>query len=173
MADEAARVCIDNGNLEAAYKLYRTGHDLGMTEPNISPARKDLWNYRWEHAQARIAARRGDKAETEQHIRAAQTILDDMKQRDTQLYEQQVHFLPYLTGYVAFYTGNYQKALADLEHASQNDPFIECLIGMTYEKLGDQSKALQAYRKASEAQAHNPPAAFAVPFVRKKLNQTP
>lgn len=37
MADEAARVCIDSGDLQTAYDLYKRGHDLGLREPNISP----------------------------------------------------------------------------------------------------------------------------------------
>src|SRR5689334_22242450 len=75
MANEAARVCIDNGDLDTAYELYKKGRDLGLKEPNISPARKDLWDYRWEHAQARIAARRGNKTEAEKHVEAAKTFL--------------------------------------------------------------------------------------------------
>jgi tetratricopeptide (TPR) repeat protein len=172
MADEAARVCADSGDLQTAYDLYERGHDLGLREPNISDARKDLWNYRWEHAQARIAARRGNKAEADQHVRAAKAVLDDMKQKDPKLYEQQVHFLPYLTGYVAFYAGDYHTALANLQQANTNDPFIQCLLGMTYEKLGDRSNARQAYEKAMNARVHNPPAAFAVPFARKKLKES-
>lgn len=170
MADEAARVCLDNGDLDTAYRLYKQGRDLGMQEPDIPPARKDLWNYRWEHAQARIAARRGNKVEAEQHVAAAKGILDDLKQKDPKLYEQQASFLPYLTGYVALYTGSYQDALTDLEKANQNDAFIQCLIGMAYEKLGDKEKATEAYRKASGVNGHNPPAAFARPFTRKKLS---
>jgi tetratricopeptide (TPR) repeat protein len=85
MADEAARVCIDGGDLQTAYDLYKKGRDLGLREPNISPARKDLWDYRWEHAQARIAARRGNKSEADRHVRAAQSVLEDMKQQDKKL----------------------------------------------------------------------------------------
>ena len=40
---------------------------------------------------------------------------------------------------------------------------------MTYEKLGDKDKAMECYRKAFATTAHNPPAAFAKPFARKKL----
>jgi tetratricopeptide (TPR) repeat protein len=57
IADEAARVCIDSGDLDTAQKWYKIGHDTGLKEPDIKPARQDLWNFRWEHAQARIAAR--------------------------------------------------------------------------------------------------------------------
>ena len=169
MADEAARVCIDNGDLDTAQKYYKLGHELGLKEPGISPGRKDLWDFRWEHAEARIAARRGNKAEAEKHVTAAKAVLDDMKQKDDRLYQQQSSFLPYLTGYVALYTGDSKTALADLQNASQNDAFIQCLIGMAYEKLGEKDKAMEVYRKASEVRGHNPPAAFAKPFARKKL----
>ena len=172
MANEAARVCLDNGDLNTAHELYKKGHDLGLREPGIPPARKDLWDYRWEHAQARIAARRGSKVESEKHVAAAKAILYDMKQKDSKLYEQQVSFLPYLTGYVALYTGDYQMALKDLQKANQNDPFILCLVGMTLEKLGDKTKAMEAYRKAATVGGHNPPAAFARPFTAKKLGES-
>jgi tetratricopeptide (TPR) repeat protein len=65
IADEAARVCIDSGDLDAAYHWYQLGHDTGVKEPDIQPARQDLWEFRWEHAQARIAARRGNQAEAQ------------------------------------------------------------------------------------------------------------
>lgn len=169
MANEAARVCLDNGDLDTAHELYKRGRDLGLKEPGISPARKDLWDYRWEHAQARIAARRGNKAEAEKHASAAKTFLADVKRKDPKLYEQQAAFLPYLTGYIALYTGDYKTALEDLQKANQNDAFIQCLLGMTYEKLNDKTRAMEAYRKAAATAGHNPPSAFARPFTRKKL----
>jgi tetratricopeptide (TPR) repeat protein len=165
MADEAARVCIDAGDLDAAADWYRNGHDFGLKEPGISADRKALWEFRLEHAEARLAARRGNRAEAEKHVAAARAALDRM----TQLRSQQETFLPYLTGYVAFYLGDYQAALADLQKASQNDPFIQCLLGQTYEKLGQRDKAMECYRKAVATTAHNPPAAYARPFARKKL----
>ena len=56
IADEAARVCIDSGDLDSASRWYQVGHETGLKEPEIKPARQDLWEFRWEHAQARIAA---------------------------------------------------------------------------------------------------------------------
>ena|SRR5215469_6010331 len=163
IADEAARVCIDSDDLESAEKWYKIGHDVGMKEPDIKPARQDLWNFRWEHAQARMAARRGDQADAQKHVAAAQAILDKGR------IPEQAQFLPYLKGYVAFYGGDYKAALEELGTANQNDPFIQSMIGQTYEKLGEKDKAMEFYGKASTASSHNPPAAYAVPLSRKKL----
>jgi len=162
-ADEAARVCIDSGDLDAAYKWYQIGHDTGLKEPDIKPARQDLWNFRWEHAQARIAARRGDQAAAQKHIAAAKAILDKGA------IPEQAVFFPQLEGYVAFYAADYKAALEDLQRANQNDAFIQCMIGQTYEKLGDKDKSLAYYRKAANATSHNPAGAYAVPFAKKKL----
>lgn len=163
LADEAGRVCIDSGDLDDAYHWYQIGHDVGLKEPDIKPSRVDLWNFRWEHAQARIAARRGDHAEAKKHVAAAKAILD----KGTN--PQQAQFFPYLEGYVAFYAGDYKAALQDLQRGNQDDPFIQCMIGETYEKLGKKDKAVEFYRKAAAAMFHNPGAAYAVPFAKKKL----
>jgi tetratricopeptide (TPR) repeat protein len=170
MANEAARVCIDAGDLETAEIWYRKGTELGIKEPGNQSHPKSLWTFRLEHALARIAARRGNKAEAQKHIDAAKAALDS----DTRMAEQQARFFPYLTGYVALYTGDYPKALEDMQKAiampgNGGDPFFQCLLGMTYEKLGEKDKATECYRKASMTMAHNPPAAFAKPFSRKKL----
>ena len=167
IADEAARVCIESGDLEAAYHWYQLGHDTGLKEPDIKPARQDLWEFRWEHAQARIAARRGNQAEAQKHIAAAKNVLD----KGTN--PEQAQFLPYLQGYVAFYAGDYRAALVELLKANQNDPFIQCMIGQTYQKLGEKDKAFEYYSKASTAIAHNPAAAYAVPLARKNLTLLP
>ncbi len=132
---------------------------------------RDLWEFRWEHAQARIAARRGNQAEAQQHIAAAKAILE----KDGQLAhgngrgENQAQFMPYLTGYVALYSGDAKTAAEDLRKANPNDPFYQCLLGQAYEKLGEKDKAVECYRKAAATTAHNPPAAFARPFARRKL----
>lgn len=163
IADEAARVCLDSGDLDAASKWYNIGHDTGLKEPDLKPARKDLWDFRLENAAARIAARRGDKMAARQHVAAAKAILD----KGTN--PEQAPFLPALQGYVAFYTGDYKSALEDLSKANQNDSFIQCLIAQSYEKSGEKEKAMEYYRKAASSPSHNPAAAYAVPFAKKKL----
>ncbi len=165
MANEAARVCIDSGDFNAAEKWYRKGTELGLKEPEIAPDRKALWEFRLEHALARLAARRGNKAVAMKHVASAKAALDKM----TDLKKQQEPFFPYLTGYVALYTGDAAAALADFEKANQNDAFIQCLKAEALEKLGRKDEAMEIYKKVSQTRGHNPPAAYAVPLARKKL----
>jgi Flp pilus assembly protein TadD len=173
MANEAARVCIDQGALDEAARLYYLGTELGLKEPEPKTHPKSLWDYRLAHALGRLAARRGDKAEAEKQIAAARHALDS----DAKMAEQQERFFPYLVGYVALYTGDLAKAEAELTKATstqgnQNDPFMTCLLAMTHEKLGHADQAKELYTKAYNlATAHNPPAAFVRPFAGKKLGR--
>jgi Flp pilus assembly protein TadD len=165
IANELARVCLEAGDLETAQKWYRTGHEVGLQEPGIKPERVALWNFRWEHAQARLAARRNQKEVAQKHVSAAKALLD----QNPEMAKDQAIFYPYLTGYVAFYGGDYNAALTELQKANQDDAFIQSLIGQTYEKLGQKEKAMEFYRKAAQVTSHNPPAAYARPLARKKL----
>ncbi len=165
MANEAARVCIEAGDLDAAERWYKLGTKLGMKEPEIPVDRAALWEYRLAHAQARLAARRGKRAEAEKYIAASKAALEKM----TALRAAQTAFLPYLTGYVALYLGDARTAAEDFQKANLNDPFIQCLLAAAYEKLGEKEKAMECYRKAYATTAHNPPAAYAKPLARKKL----
>jgi tetratricopeptide (TPR) repeat protein len=163
VADELGRLCLDAGDTGAADYWYQKGHAAGLQEGNITAAHKDLWNFRLAHARARIAARRGKADEAKKFVAAAKAILDKGTNS-----EQRIYF-PYLTGYVAFYAGDYAAALADLQEAQQTDPFIQCLMAQSYEKLGNQAKAQEYYRLAANSTAHSVPAAFARPFARRKM----
>ena len=171
LANEAARVCIDQADFAAAEQWYRKGTELGSKEPEPKTHPQSLWDYRLAHALGRLAARRGDKAEAQKQIAAARKILDG----DPKMAEQQERFFPYLVGYVALYTGDLQTAESELTKTvalpgNQNDPFMNCLLAMTAEKRGQADKAKALYRRAYDlATAHNPPAAFVRPFARKKL----
>jgi tetratricopeptide (TPR) repeat protein len=171
MADEAARVCIDAGDLGAADRWYRRGYELGIKEPAPKTHPASLWDFRLAHALGRLAARRGDAAEARRQIAAARRALDG----DSAMAAQQERFFPYLTGYVALYLRDLPAAERDFTSAlnlrgNQRDPFMRCLLGMTYEQEGKRDEANVQYRQAYDlATAHNPPAAFVRPYVRKKL----
>ena len=165
--NEAARVCIEAGDLNTAEKLYKRGEEAGLKEPNIIPARVALWKFRTEHALARLAARRNQPEVAKQHIAAARAILDS----NAEMAKDQEIFYPYLTGYVALYTGDAKTALADLQKARQDDPFIQVLMAQAYEKLGEREQAMALYKKAAATTAHNPPAAYARPLAIRRLKQ--
>ncbi len=163
VADELGRLCIDAGDLDRAAEWYQKGHDAGLSDPKITPARTDLWNFRLDHARARIAARRGKTQEAAKLVNDARAILG--KGRNP---EQEPYF-PYLSGYVAFYAGDYKTALAELQNADIADPFIQCLTGQAYEALGDREHAMEFYRRAANNTAHSVAAAYARPFAQRKL----
>lgn len=171
MANEAARVCIDAGDLDTAEKMYRRGAELGNREPEPRTHPKSLWDYRTAHALARLNARRGNKAEALKQVALARKILDS----DSAMARPQERFYPYLVGYVALFTGDLKTAEAELTRAltirgNQDDPFQHYLLAMTYEKMGQAEKAKELYQKSYDlADSHNPPAAFTRTAARKKI----
>ena len=70
------------------------GTKLGLKEAEIPADRRALWKFRLARAQARIAARRGKRAEAARYVAEAKTALDSM----TDLRKAQEIYYPYLTG---------------------------------------------------------------------------
>ena len=173
MANEAARVCIDAGDLDTAERYYRMGNALGLAEPEPKTHPASLWAFRTAHAMARLAARRGNEVEAQRQVAEARRILDG----DPKMAAAQERFFPYLAGYVALYTNNIPTAESELTRAltvpgNQSDPFMHVLLAMTCEKLGQQVRAHALYEKAyGLATAHNPPSAAARPYARRVLNR--
>ena len=166
VANELARICLESGDYDAAFTWYQAGHESALRKANLTAAERDLWDFRWEHAQARIAARRGQAKEAQEHVVAAKKILDKGTNPD------QARFYPYLTGYVALYASSYPAAIADLLQADQTDPFIVSLLAQAYERSGDHANAMVYYRKVLTSNAHNVPNAFARPLAKQKLAAT-
>ena len=171
MANEAARLCIDAGDLATAEKYYRRGTELGLKEPAPKTHPKSLWDFRLAHALGRLAARRGDKAGAARYVADARKALDS----DSTMAAAQERYFPYLQGYVALYSGDltgaetaFAKTLAT--KGNESDPFFNFLAGQTQELMGNKAKAKEFYQKAYElAAGHNPPGAFVRPAARKKL----
>src|SRR5262249_26028 len=142
---------------------YKKGYDTALRKTDLSDADKNLWLFRWENAQARIAARAGQNDDAQRHVTAAKAALDKANNPD------QAVFFPYLTGYVAFSAGDYKTAIADLNKANQHDPFILVLLAQAYEKSGDKTQATEYYKKVLEINGHGPTNAFARPLAKQKL----
>ena len=163
VANELARIMLESGDIKGATKWYKTGYETALRKSDLKDTDKALWDFRWENAQARIAARRGKKSDANQHVAAAKAALDKANN------PQQAEYWPYLTGYVAFYCGDYQAAITELNKGNQSDPFILLLLAWSHEKSGDAAKAKELYQKIMTINSHNPPNAFARPEARRKL----
>src|SRR5262249_21894182 len=163
VANELARIDLESGDVDGSAKWYKIGYDTAMRKTDMKEADKNLWAFRYAHAQARIAARRGRRDEAQKQIAAAKAALDKAQNPD------QAIFFPYLTGYVAFYGGDYKTAITDLSKANQDDPFILVLLAQSYEKTGDSQRAREYYEKVMANDGHGPTNAFARPIARKKL----
>jgi tetratricopeptide (TPR) repeat protein len=163
VANELARIKLESGDIDGAANWYKTGYDTAMRKTDMKEADKNLWAFRWAHSQARIAARRGEREEAQKQVAAAKAALDKANHPD------QAQFFPYLTGYVAFYGGDYKTAITELEKANQQDPFILMLIAQSWEKAGDAARAKEYYSKVMANNGHGPTNAFARPVARKKL----
>lgn len=163
VANELARIELESGDIDSAAKWYKTGYDTAMRKTDMKDADRNLWAFRWAHAQARIAVRRGQRDEAQKQVAAAKAALEKANNPD------QAPFFPYLTGYVAFYGGDYKTATTELEKANQEDPFILMLLAQSYEKAGDVARAREYYGKVMANNSHGPTNAFARPVARKKL----
>lgn len=162
-ANELARIYLECGDVDNAFQWYQTGHLTALLKPNLTPAEKDLWEFRWESAMARIRARQGRKDEAPKRLAAAKALLDKGGNPD------QMRFYPYIAGYVAFYGEDYKSAIAELQKADQKDPFILSLLAQAYEKSGDKPKAMEYYKMVLTINSHSPMNAFARPLAEQKL----
>ena len=163
IANELARLCLESGDAKVAQEWYKAGYDAAMKQPVLPDSAKDLWNFRWHSALARVAARTGDKAGALMHAGHAQGFLDKGTNPG------QAAFLPYLNGYVAFYAGDFATAITELKRASQNDPLNLALMAQGYEKTGDAQGAMELWKKIMTINIHNPTGAYARPLARAKV----
>ena len=161
-ANALARLYLESGDLENAFKWYQTGYETSRRQPNLPGDQVDLWDLRWAHAQARIAARKGNAGEARKQVAIVKTLLDKGTNPD-----QQIQYA-YLAGYVDLYRKDYPGAIAELQKADQTDPFILFLLAQAYEKSHDAAKAREYYAKVLASNAHTPNNAFARQMARKK-----
>ena len=165
-ANALGRIFLESGNLDKAEQWYRTGYETSKQQPDQQAAQLALWEMRWHNAQARIAARRGNRTAAQKHVDEAKIWLDKSGN------EGQRIFQPYLTGYVAFYGGDLKRAVADLLQADQTDPFVLGLLAQAYEKLGDRTQAREYYEKVLTLSARSINAAFSWPRARAFLKSS-
>ena len=164
-ANELARIYLESSDSDNAFQWYQSGHLTALLKPNMTPAEKDLWEFRWESALARIRARQGQKEEAQKRLAAAKALLDKGTNPD------QARFYPYIVGYVAFYGDEYKTTIAELQKADQKDPFVLSLLAQASEKSGDKAKAMEYYKAVLTINSHNLTNAFARPLAQQKVGE--
>jgi Flp pilus assembly protein TadD len=169
-ANALGRIYLESGNLDKAEQWYRTGHETAKQIPELPPDQIALWDMRWHHAQGRIAARKKNAAGAADHAAQVKSLLEKVGN------DNQRPFYPYLLGYIAFYSGEYQRAVDELLRGDQRDPLVVGLIAQAHEKLGDRAKARESYEQVMALpSSHTINTAFARPkaraFLRRSANR--
>jgi len=163
-ANALGRVFLESGDTANAERWYRTGYETAKKLEKATPEDIDLWDMRWHHALGRIAARKGQTAEARQHAQHVKEIIDRGR-----LDKAQAGNYPYLLGYIAFYAGDYDTAIAEFQKGSQDDPFVLGLLAQSFEKKKDAAKAKEYYAKVLTAPGHSLQVAFMRPLAQKKM----
>lgn len=164
-ANALGRVYLESGDLDNALKWYQTGYETARRQKDLPGPQLDLAEMRWAHAQARIAARKGDAREARAETARVKTILDKGTNPDEKIQ------YPYLAGYVDLFLGDPTSAITALQQANQQDPFVLALLAQAFEKTGDVARARETYDKVLASNAHNVNNAFARALAKQKLSR--
>lgn len=165
-ANALGRVYLEAGKTSEARRWYETGHEIASRQPDEPASQLPLWQFRWIHAQGRIAAREGNADEARRQVAAARTLVES-----TPSLKDEGPTLAYLAGYVAFHLGDYQEARTELAKADQSDPFILMLEAQTAERLRDRAAAQGFWRKVLESNGHSIQNAIARPRAKKAVGK--
>jgi len=163
VANELGRVLLELGDPDGGFTWYRTGYETAQRNPKLSTTDRPLAELRWEHAQSRIAVRRGNVPDARRHLATVKMLVEKGPNGD-----QRPQYA-YLAGYVAYYTKDYRRAIVELQQADQEDPFILLLLAQACEHAGDSARAREFYQKVLSSNSHAVNNAFARPIARRKL----
>jgi tetratricopeptide (TPR) repeat protein len=163
-ANALARALLETGDPDNAEKWYRTGYETAAKIQNVPPEDKDLWEMRWRHAQGRIAARRKQFDAARSHLAAVDALI-----AKGTLPDGQRPFGPQLAGYVAFYQGDYDAAIAALAKADQQDPFVLGLLAQAHEQKKDLAAAKELYARVLAQPGFSLQVALTRPLAARRL----
>lgn len=165
-ANALGRLYLESGNTKEARRWYQTGYETARRQRDEPASQLDLWQFRWLHAQARIAARDGHRREARTKLAEAQALV-----AKSAALQDQATALAYLSGYVELYAGDPHAAAAALAGADQQDPFVVMLEARAAGKVGDRQKAQDLWRKILTFNGHSLQNAFARPEARQRLSR--
>ncbi len=167
-ARSLGRILLEAGDIAGGRKWYEVGYQEWKPQPGQPQSEQLLWDLRWRHMQARVAAREGRIADAKRLLSEFESL---MKQRSRPTEDREIY--RWVAGYVAHYAKDYDGAIAHLAQGDLDDPFILGLIGRSYEAKGDQTNARQYYRRVMESNVYNLQSAIARPHARSKLTGQP
>jgi tetratricopeptide (TPR) repeat protein len=164
-ARSLGRILLEAGDTEGGRKWYELGYVEWKPQATQPESERLLWELRWRHMQARIAAREGKIAEAKRLLGEFESIMQKRGHaaEDNELYR-------WVAGYVAFYAKDYDRAITELTQANLSDPFILDLTARAYEAKGDMTNAREYYRRTLASNVHNLQSAIARPHARAKLS---
>jgi tetratricopeptide (TPR) repeat protein len=163
-ANALGRVYLETGEYAEARRWYESGFEYSRRQEKSPGAQLDLWQFRWLHAKARVAAREGNRAEAARHLAEAKAL----RERSPALAAEGPTF-QYLAGYVALYAKEYDAAIAALQTADERDPFVLSLLARAYDGKGDRARARATWERVLGSRAHNLQNAFARPAAMNAL----
>jgi len=163
-ANALGRVYLETGDVANARRWYQTGYESARRQRDVTADQLAIWEFRWLHAQARIAARAGQMDDARQQVAAARSLLDR-----TPALKDETASWHYLAGYVELYAKNYAKAIELLQSADQEDPFVLSLLARAYEGAGNADGARETWERVLEANGHSLQNAFARPIAMQKV----
>jgi tetratricopeptide (TPR) repeat protein len=163
-ANALGRLYLETGDTTRARQWYQTGYEMARRQPDEPASQLALWEFRWVHAQGRIAARAGDAAAARRHVEAARALVAS---RPT--LKDEGPTLAYLAGYVALYTGDAAAARRELAQADQRDPFVLLLQAEAAEKAGDAKAARAFWTQVAAQNGHGLQHALSRPVAQGRL----
>lgn len=165
-ANALGRLFLECGDTANARRWYRTGYETAHRQPDEPGSQLDLWEFRWLHAQARIAARERKADEARAKAEAARALMASAPSL-----ADQGPTIAYLEGYLALYAGDAAGASMALRRADQQDPFVLMLEARAADKIGDRAAAEHFWRLVLMVNSHSLQNAFARPAARKALHE--
>ena len=167
-ARSLGRILLEAGDIAGGRKWYELGYQEWKPQPGQPESEQLLWDLRWRHMQARVAAREGKLDDAKRLLSEFEVL---MKKRGRPDEDREIH--QWVAGYVAYYVKDYDGAIAHLTQGALDDPFILNMIGRSYEAKGDLTNARQYYRRVMESNVYNLQSAIARPHARLKLTGQP
>ena len=163
-ANALGRVYLETGDVENARRWYETGYETARRQPDSAGAQLSLWEFRWLHAQGRIAARQGRVDEARAHVAAAQALIS----KDPALKDEWPTW-HYLDGYVKLHAKDYAAAIDTLQKADDDDPFVLAMLARAYEAAGNHARSRETWRRVLTFSGHSLQVAFSRPEASRKL----